>query len=43
MESSGDKTNIVILDACRNHPFPGAEHASERGLTIVSGVQPPSL
>jgi hypothetical protein len=41
MESSGDRTNIVILDACRNNPFPGAERASERGLTVVSGVQPP--
>jgi hypothetical protein len=41
MESSGDKTNIVILDACRNNPFPGAERASERGLAIVSSVQPP--
>jgi hypothetical protein len=41
MESSGDKTNIVVLDACRNNPFPGAERASERGLAVVGAVQPP--
>jgi hypothetical protein len=43
MESSGDKTNIVILDACRNNPFPGAERASERGLAIVASAPPQSL
>jgi hypothetical protein len=31
VESSGDKTNNVMLDACRNNPFPGADRASERG------------
>jgi hypothetical protein len=41
MESSGDKTNIVVLDACRNNPFPGAERASERGLAVVGNIQPP--
>ncbi len=43
MESSGDRTNIVILDACRNNPFPGAERASERGLAIVGSAPPQSL
>lgn len=43
MESSGDKTNIIILDACRNNPFPGAERASERGLAIVGSAPPQSL
>jgi hypothetical protein len=43
MESSGDKTNIVILDACRNNPFPGAERASERGLAVVGAAPPQSL
>jgi len=41
MESSGDKMNIVILDACRNNPFPGAERSMEKGLAIVGNVQPP--
>ncbi|MEI6875735.1 MAG: caspase family protein, partial [Spirochaetota bacterium] len=40
MESAGNGTNIVILDACRNNPFPGADRAiGDRGLAIV-GVQP---
>jgi hypothetical protein len=43
MESSGDKTNIVILDACRNNPFPGSERAGERGLAIVGTAPPQSL
>ncbi len=41
MESSGDRMNIVILDACRNNPFPGSERSSERGLAVVGTVQPP--
>jgi hypothetical protein len=41
MESAGDKTNIIILDACRNNPFPGAERSLERGLAVVGNVQPP--
>ena len=41
MESAGNKTNIVILDACRNNPFPGAERGGERGLAVVGNVQPP--
>ncbi|OHE65828.1 MAG: hypothetical protein A2001_11850 [Treponema sp. GWC1_61_84] len=40
MENSGDKTNIVILDACRNNPFPGSERSAEKGLAVV-GSQPP--
>jgi hypothetical protein len=43
MESSGDRTNIVILDACRNNPFPGAERSSERGLAIVGSAPPQSI
>jgi len=41
MESAGDRTNIIVLDACRNNPFPGAERAGERGLAVVGNVQPP--
>ena len=43
MESAGDRTNIVILDACRNNPFPGSERASERGLAVVGSAPPQSL
>jgi uncharacterized caspase-like protein len=40
MESAGNGTNIIILDACRNNPFPGADRAvGSRGLAVV-GVQP---
>ena len=40
MESAGNGTNIVILDACRTNPFPGAARAlGDRGLAVV-GVQP---
>jgi len=41
MESAGAKTNIIILDACRNNPYPGAERAGERGLAVVGNIQPP--
>jgi hypothetical protein len=41
MEASGARTNLIILDACRNNPFPGAERALERGLAVVGNVQPP--
>jgi hypothetical protein len=41
MESSGARTNLIILDACRNNPFPGAARALERGLAVVGNVQPP--
>jgi hypothetical protein len=41
MESAGAKTNLIVLDACRNNPFPGAERALDRGLAVVGNVQPP--
>jgi hypothetical protein len=41
MQSAGDKTNIIILDACRNNPFPGTERSLERGLAVVGTIQPP--
>ena len=39
MRSSGNKLNIVVLDACRDNPFAWSRSAA-RGLTVV-GVQPP--
>ena len=40
MDSGGAATNIVILDACRDNPFPQASRGMERGLAVV-GVKPP--
>jgi uncharacterized caspase-like protein len=33
-------TNIVILDACRNNPFPAASRGLDRGLAVI-GIKPP--
>jgi hypothetical protein len=41
MEASGARTNLIILDACRNNPFPGVGRGMERGLAVVGSVQPP--
>jgi len=35
MESYENKTNIVLLDACRNNPFSGTFRSSSRGLARV--------
>jgi formylglycine-generating enzyme required for sulfatase activity len=40
MNSGGAGTNVVILDACRNNPFPQAARGVERGLAVV-GQKPP--
>jgi len=40
MDVSGSKTNVIILDACRNNPLPGASRDGSRGLAIVA--DPPS-
>jgi formylglycine-generating enzyme required for sulfatase activity len=40
MNSGGAGTNVVILDACRNNPFPQAARGMERGLAVV-GQKPP--
>lgn len=37
MESAGNKVNIVILDACRNNPFPRSFRSAERGLARMDG------
>jgi tetratricopeptide (TPR) repeat protein len=36
MESSASKVNIVVLDACRNNPFPGTFRSASRGLSVVT-------
>ena len=40
MDASGSKTNIIILDACRDNPLPGGLKSGIRGLAVV-GNQPP--
>jgi hypothetical protein len=43
MESSGATTSVLILDACRNNPFPGSERAATRGLAVVGHKPPESV
>ena len=35
MESAGNALNLIILDACRNNPFPGRFRSASRGLARV--------
>ena len=35
MESAGNRTNIMILDACRNNPFTARTRSASRGLARV--------
>ena len=43
MRSAGNRLNIVVLDACRNNPFPGASKSGERGLAVVRVKVPESV
>jgi formylglycine-generating enzyme required for sulfatase activity len=43
MDVSGSRTNIVILDACRDNPLPGASRSSSRGLARVDNPPPDSI
>jgi tripartite-type tricarboxylate transporter receptor subunit TctC len=38
MEESGSRVNIVILDACRDNPFPRSSRSGVRGLATVPRV-----
>jgi len=35
MESAGNRTNIIVLDACRNNPFVTASRSLSRGLAQI--------
>jgi hypothetical protein len=37
MEESRNTVNIIILDACRNNPFPSRVRSSQQGLAEVTG------
>lgn len=39
MEAAGNKTNIVILDACRNNPFARSFRSLEQGLARMDGPE----
>lgn len=43
MEVSGSKTNIVILDACRDNPLPSVSRSSSRGLAVVANPPTDSI
>jgi hypothetical protein len=43
MRSAGNKFNIVVLDACRDNPFPGASRSAEKGLAVVKIKVPESM
>jgi uncharacterized caspase-like protein len=36
MGASENQLNIVILDACRDNPFPGSTRSSTRGLAVMT-------
>ncbi len=39
MQSAGNTVSVVILDACRNLPYPGADRAGERGLARLDAIR----
>jgi formylglycine-generating enzyme required for sulfatase activity/uncharacterized caspase-like protein len=43
MESAGSRVNVVILDACRDNPYPAAARSGSRGLARVETVTGGSL
>ncbi|HEY9053940.1 MAG TPA: caspase family protein, partial [Rectinemataceae bacterium] len=43
MNAAGAGTNVIILDACRNNPFPQAVRDMARGLAVVGQKPPESI
>lgn len=44
MEISGSRTNIIILDACRDNPLPASTRStSARGLAVIRNQLPDSI
>ena len=39
METAGNRVNILILDACRNNPFPGSSRSASRGLAKMDAAR----
>jgi uncharacterized caspase-like protein len=38
VKAAGVRTIILLLDACRDNPFPGSSRSGTRGLSVVPGV-----
>ncbi|MCB1807437.1 MAG: caspase family protein [Candidatus Competibacteraceae bacterium] len=38
LQSAGNPVNVLILDACRDNPFPSASRSSQRGLARINAV-----
>jgi len=43
MNVAGAQTNIIILDACRNNPFPKISRDMKRGLAVIEQKPPESI
>jgi hypothetical protein len=43
MSEAGAKTNVIILDACRDNPFKAVTRGIERGLAVVGQKPPESI
>ncbi len=43
MRSAGNRLNIVVMDACRNNPFPGSTRSADKGLAVVRVKVPESI
>jgi tetratricopeptide (TPR) repeat protein len=39
MKSSGNSMNLILLDACRNNPYPTSSRSSSRGLNLVAAAE----
>ncbi|MGB3308725.1 MAG: caspase family protein [Nodosilinea sp.] len=39
MRDANSAANIIILDACRNNPFPGGDRSAQRGLATVQAAR----
>lgn len=43
LDASGSKTNIVIIDACRDNPLPGGNRSGTRGLAAIANQPSDSI
>ncbi|MBO6838783.1 MAG: caspase family protein, partial [Alphaproteobacteria bacterium] len=43
LESAGNRLNLVVLDACRDNPFPSMSRSGSRGLAKVDAPYGPLL
>jgi hypothetical protein len=43
MRNANCALNIIMLDACRDNPFPGSRSAGERGLAVVQDLPKSSI